>query len=166
MHTQGAQCPRQRPSAHICMHHLYMWWRFPPQSRASSRLSEKNTTLQSNVGTVAGATNARTTTKAKTRERNTGSSRSTIWGDARSENEGSLYSAQEDVCSTAAGTASTDTGIGSEASYARRYLQNQIVQSPHQTAFAQRVAMDAKTSVVTRKLVTGGMGKAMGGTYI
>ena len=84
----------------------------------------------------------------------------------RSMGSASRYSEQFDAYSTAAGTASSDTGIGSEASYARHYLRTGLRQPAHDTAFAQRVAIDAKTAVVSRKLVTSSIGAAMEGISI
>jgi hypothetical protein len=132
------------------------------QSRASSRMSERQprhapAPLGGSPAAPAGGASAGNASPGQHSSRG----RSQL-SEARSNAGGSRHSEQFEECSTAGGTASTDTGIGSDVSYARRYLQNQLHSGTQaETALAQRVAKDAKSAVVTQKLMIRGMGAAM-----
>lgn len=134
------------------------------QSRASSRLSERQPRHTPAPLTFSSAAYTGGNT-AELQANNAGAGpllrNRTSHDDEQSDTGGSRRSEQYEECSSARGTASTDTGIGSEVSYARRYLQNQLTHTPHEMAFAQRVAKDAKSAVAVRKFVTTSMGAAM-----
>ena len=122
--------------------------KFRAASRASSRASEKPAPGR------AGVPSARAQAP------------SSQGSDARSSGGSSRDASAYGAYSIAAGTVSSGTGIGSETGYARHYLTQHLSADPRETAFAQRVAKDAKSSVVARKIVLSSIGAAMEGIGI